>query len=281
MRLRFPVIIMAALAAMSAPLAVSAKDPKNSPTMSGADKVQVMRALNRGQLMYAYDQAAWHGTDDMREKLADYATRVEGWVVDGPADAPHLIFYSRDKDSPKGVYVADFRGDKLASSKVLGPRDDATLTSNQLKLIDARRRARDTMIKAGLGFCANAAPNSIILPPETPEGPYLDYFMTPQTRKESVPLGGHFLFEVSADGEVSAPRAFTKSCMEMPVKGAKKGVEALVVSHLLDPTPTEVHVFTTFAAGLPIFVMTTQNNRTWATGIDNGRATIRLVDAKK
>jgi hypothetical protein len=30
----------------------------------------------------------------------------------------------------------------------------------------------------------------------------------------------------------------------------------LVVTHLLDPIPTEIHVFTALAAGLPVFVGT-------------------------
>lgn len=282
MQMAVPVTIMAALAAMSAPLIVSAKDAPIAP-LSDSEKVLVDRAIDRGELMYAYDQAAWHGTDDIRVKLPDFASKVEGWIVDGPREAPHLIFYGEDKDSPKAVYVADFRYSKLVASKVLLPNDDATLTPDELKLIDARRRARDALVKSNLAFCAKAMPNSIVLPPERAGGPYLVYFMTPQTSNDSVPLGGHYLFEVAADGSVAKPRPFTKSCMEMPVKGAKgdKPPAALFVTHLLDPTPTEIHVFTTFAARLPMYVMTAQNRRVWATGIAEGRATMRLVDVSK
>lgn len=282
MRLGFPVIILAALTAMSAPLVVSAKDTP-AAALSDGDEALVERAINRGQLMYAYDQAAWHGTDDLRAKLPDFATRVDGWVVDGPRDAPHLIFYSNDKDNPKAVYVADFRDNKLLSSKVLGPEDDTALTPSQLKLIDVRRRALEALLKSKLGFCAKATPNSIILPPESAAGPYLVYFMTPQINNDGVPLGGHYLFEVSVDGSVRKPRAFTKACMEMPIKGTprQKDTVAMGVTHLLDPVPTEIHVFTSLAANLPIYVITARNGRIWATDITGGDVSVRLVDSSK
>lgn len=44
----------------------------------------------------------------------------------------------------------------------------------------------------------------------------------------------------------------------MPLKapgGAKQ--EAIVVSHLRDPVPTEIHVFTSLAIRLPVLVATT------------------------
>ena len=279
MRLWFPVTLMAALAAMSAPLAVSAKDTFQPEAMSPADAALAGRAVTRGWLMYAYDQAAWHGTDDMAAKMPDYASKAEGWIVDGPANATHLIFYSKDQDNPKAVYVADFRDLKLVSSRVIGPSDDATLTPAQLGLIEARRRAKAAMYDAKVGFCAKAAPNSIVLPPERPGGPYLVYFMTPQTGDATVPIGGHYLFEVAETGRVSGPRVFTKSCMELPIEGkpGNKKLTSLLTTDVLDPVPTEVHVFTTFAVHVPLFVMTTQNRRVWGIEIIGGTARIRLV----
>jgi hypothetical protein len=278
MRLKTIAISLAALAAMSAPLAVSAKDTFRPEAMSPADAALADRAVTRGWLMYAYDQAAWHGTDDMAAKMPDYASKVEGWIVDGPANAAHLVFYSKDKDNPKAVYVADFRDLTLVSSRVIGPSDDATLTSAQLGLIEARRRAKAAILDAKVGFCAKAAPNSIVLPPERPGGPYLVYFMTPQTGNAMVPIGGHFLIEVAAGGAVGNPRAFSKSCLELPVRsaGAADGRMAFVTS-LLDPVPTEIHVFTMIAMHLPLVVGTTQNRLLWSLDMDNGRPRIQSM----
>src|SRR5689334_10306230 len=79
------------------------------PQMSETEAVAVRQAEERGAMMYAYDQAAWHGTDDLMAKLPDFASRVGGWVVDGPAEAPELVFFDRDEADPHAIYIADFR----------------------------------------------------------------------------------------------------------------------------------------------------------------------------
>lgn len=274
--------LLAALAAMPAPPAVWAQDkpgamPAAMAPMTDEDARLVRRAIDRGQLMYAYDQAAWHGTDDLKIKLPDFAARVDGWIVDGPAQSPHLIFYSRD-EQPRAVYVADFRDNRLVSGKVLGPGDDTTLSPARLSMIEARRAARTALASSPQGFCAKASPNSIVLPPETPDGPYLVYFMTPQTANDSIPAGGHYLFEV-ARGKVLRSRGFTRSCISLSLTAGGKGrPAALVVSHLLDPVPTEIHVFTMFAARLPVDVVTTGNGRIWAVESVRGQARIRILE---
>lgn len=267
-------ILIAALAAMSAPLLVQAKDGTG---ISATEEAQLQRALNRGQLIYAYDQAAWHGTDDLVVKLPDYARKVGGWVVDGPAEAPHLVFFSRDEANPRAVYVADFKDNKIVSSKVLGPGDDARMTLTQLEMIDARRRVLAKLPGSGITQCSRSHYNTVVLPPETPGGPDLVYVLTPQTSTSSVPMGGHYLFEVGADHVVGPPRAFTKSCIDLAKTGGAGRPAALVISHLLDPVPTEIHVFSMFAAGLPIYVATTQNNLVWAVESERGRARARVI----
>lgn len=272
-------ILMAALAAMSAPLVVQAKD--NPTGISTAEEAQLQRALNRGQLIYAYDQAAWHGTDDLVAKLPDYASKVGGWVVDGPAEAAHLVFFSRGEANPRAVYVADFRDNKLVSSKVLGPGDDAKLTLTQLEMIDARQRVLAKLPGSGITPCSRSHYNTVVLPPETPGGPDLVYVLTPQTSANSIPMGGHYLFEVGADHVVGPPRAFTKSCIDLATTGGSGKPAALVISHLLDPVPTEIHVFSMFAARLPMFVITTQNDRMWSLNIKSGHAQVSWKPLKK
>jgi hypothetical protein len=90
------------------------------------------------------------------------------------------------------------------------------------------------------------------------------YFLTPQMKTGSWPLGGHYVVEIAADGTAKPPRPFTRSCLDTgQPKEAKGKAEALVVSHLLGPVPTEIHVFTSFTSGLPIFVGTRSNGRLW------------------
>lgn len=255
--------------------AIAQSPPKDR--MSEAEATLVQQALNRGTLIYAYDQAAWHGTDDLRIKLPDFPSKVGGWIVDGPANAPRIIFFDKDEDDPRIVYVADFKGTELVSGRLLAEGDDRSLTPGRRAMVAARQAAIGSIVRAKSKFCGKASPNTVILPPAAPGGPTLVYFFTPQATLDSIPLGGHHLVEVSADGKAGKPRPFTKTCMEMPLKGADgKRPSALMVTHLLDPVPTEVHVFSSLAAGLPIYVGTAKRNRIWA--VEGPR--IRLVDQK-
>jgi hypothetical protein len=148
-------------------------------------------------------------------------------------------------------------------------------------LIAAQHTAFDALLKSAASRCVDKPFNTVVLPPETPGGPILVYFLTPQTSTTALPFGGHYLVPVAADGTAGPLRAFTKSCGQLEKGEGKDKAVALVVTHLLDPTPTEIHVFTMLAAQLPLFVTTTQNDRLWCIEFKDGRARIRLVDPKK
>lgn len=249
--------------------------PKDRMTETEAALVQ--RALDRGTLIYAYDRAAWLATDDLETKLPDYAGRVGGWIVDGPANAPQLVFFDRDAADPKIVYVADFKGTELISSRLLTEADDRSLTRARKAMVAARQAALNLAVVREAMFCSKAVPNTVVLPPAERGGSTLVYLLTPQSTLRSIPMGGHNLVEVSADGKAGKPRPFTKSCMEMPIKAVDgKQPTSLIVTHLLDPVPTEIHVFSSLAAGLPIFVSTTKGKRLWA--VEGGR--IEIIDPK-
>lgn len=245
--------------------------------MTDAEAALVQQALNRGTLIYRYDRAAWLGTDDLRAKLPDYAAKVGGWIVDGPADSPQLIFHDKDEADPRIVYVADFDGTRLVSSRLLTEADDRSLSPARKAMIAAKRAALDSVIQDKARFCSNAMPNTVILPPSAAGGPTLVYFLTPQSTLKSIPLGGHHLVEVSADGKAGKPRAFTKSCLETPIDEVEgKRLTSIVVTHLLDPVPTEIHVFSSLAARLPIIVAAGAKKRLWAV---EGHQ-IRILDQK-
>jgi hypothetical protein len=64
---------------------------------------------------------------------------------------------------------------------------------------------------------------------------------------------------VGADGRVVNERPFARSCLMMggpAAAAAPRGARpvGMVVTHLLDPVPTEIHVFTSLAARMPILV---------------------------
>lgn len=258
--MRLAILILLGLFCLSP---VEAKPP--AMEITSAEASAVSGAAARGRLIYAYDQAAWHGTDDLQAKMPDYAAKVGGWIVDGPGDAPQLVFFDKDQADPHIVYVADFSGTTLKSSRVLGAADDRTLSPRRKAMIAARRAAIEALAAAKKGMCKGPSYNTVVLPPAAEGQPILVYVMTPQTDLKAVPMGGHYRIEVTADGQAGTPRPFTNSCLEMPFEDPKGSrPEALFITHLLDPTPTEIHVFSSLSTGLPIMVATTQNNRVWA-----------------
>ncbi|MEA3009689.1 MAG: hypothetical protein QOJ91_1381 [Sphingomonadales bacterium] len=258
--MRLPVAFLLALTGLSTACAPAAAKPKLTPAEASATRL----AFERGRLIYAYDRAAWQGSDDLVAKLPDYTAKVGGWIVDGPADAPTLVFYDQDEAAPHAVYIASFKGGRIQSSRVLGSSDDRSLGAGRKSMIAARTAAVARLEAASPVRCKEQPFNTVVLPPEKPGAQTLVYFLTPQSDSKAIPMGGHYRVEVAADGSAAKPKSLTETCLEMPFADSKGGrPAALTVSDLLDPVPTEVHVFSALAAGLPVRVMT-RNERVWA-----------------
>lgn len=254
-------IMMAVTAALV--LAVPAQ------AQTAEESALIQRASTRGATIYAYDQAAWHGTDDLLRKMKDAGNRVGGWIVDGPAASPTLIFFDRNAENPSAVYIAEFRGNKLVSSRVLGEGDDRSISPERKRMIAAREAALTAWQADPASFaCSKKPPNTVVLPPERPGGSLLVYILTPQTEMNAIPFGGHFLVEVDANGKAGKPRSFTKSCLTLPLPRKGEKAAAVGVSHLLDAVPTEIHVFSSYAARMPVVVMVESPKRNF--WIENG-----------
>jgi hypothetical protein len=244
-------------------IAVTIATPLAGYAQSAAEKAATDLALARGRLIYAYDQAAWHGTDAMLKKIEHPEKIVGGWIVDGPAAAPTLIFFDQDKAEPHAAYIAEFRDNRLTAERLVASDSPERMLSAERKaMIAALQKGKQAWRDAKPLFCSTRSPNSVVLPPERPGGPHLVYILTPQVANGAYPFGGHFRVEIGADGSVGASRAFTNSCltMELP-KGDASGM-FFTITHLLDPVPTEIHVFTAQAAGMPI-VVATGSDRIW------------------
>lgn len=257
-------VIIGAVSAMAAPAPAPArpKQPVAAPVVSPAEAAQLREIARRGALIYAYDQAAWHGTDDMTVKLPDYQSRIGGWIVDGPAEAAELIFFDRAGTRP--VYTARFRDGKLVSGEV-ATTAATELSASRRRLIAARKAGLDALTGSGSKGCSEAPMNSVVLPAAAPGEPTLVYVLTPQRVMEAFPFGGHYLIPVDPSGRAGKVRRFTNTCLEISLSEIPKGgtPAALGVTHLLDRVPTEIHVFSSLAARVPVIVGT-RDGRTWS-----------------
>ncbi|MEA3017557.1 MAG: hypothetical protein QOI38_2279 [Sphingomonadales bacterium] len=234
-----------------------------------ADRTAIEFALSRGQLLYALDRAAWVATDDMNAQFPGWPTAgVRGYVVEREGAGFAVTFYGGAENAPVAFYRGRVEAHRIVSRDVFPAGARPPLTAGQRRLVAARdAAARSTRWRP----CGSAPFNSAVIPPATADGPIDVYLLTPQT-SDAIPLGGHYRATVAADGTVSGERGFMNSCMEMP--GAPSGAEAFVVSHLLDPVPTEIHVFSSLAARTPIYVAIARPERLYAVTGDR----IRLVD---
>lgn len=231
-------------------------------------------AASMGTVLYALDRAAWVATDAMLKAIPrDRLPAGGGWVVERGADRTLIVtFYAGSGTAARVVFVADVRDGRVADSRI--PAADTMLTDAQQRLARAREAAVADAAKRGLTPCAKAAFNPVVVPVDGATIPV--YLLTPQVETGRYPAGGHYRYAIDGQGKAVAVRPFTRSCLTLGAPAAARGQApaGLFVSHLLDPTPTEIHVFTSLSARLPVFVGT--GARVWRV---DGR-TITLSDMK-
>lgn len=254
-------------------LAAALASPQVWAQDDSANQAAIAQASARGRLIYAYDQAAWRGTDDLLARDQAITQKLGGWIVDGPAERPTLVFFDRDPEHPHALYVAEFSGGKLMSGRLLGDTDDRTISPSRLAMIHARSVALAALAKAPVQRCSDKALNSVVLPPDRVGAPTSVYALEPQPDMRTFPIGGSYRLDVDADDRVSPPRPFAKTCFALTSPADQKP-QMFVATHLLDPVPTEIHVFTSLAAHLPVMVATTDK----AMWLVNGDRITRVKD---
>ena len=258
----------------AAPLAAQeAAASAPAPEMTAAETAAVQRAAELGARLHAYDQAAWHGTDAMLEDLARARTgEIAGWIVNEVAPGWETVFFRRVGEGYEAVWAGVYDGRKVTRRTTFAP-GERKLSPGEVALAEATELAR----KQKADRCTTTAFNTVVFPSGKPDGGIYAYLLTPQATKGEVPFGGHHRFEI-VDGKIKERRSFAKSCLVMSVAGpGGQRPEALTITHLLDPVPTEIHVFSVWPAGVPVYVLTTGNDRLWAVELPGGRPRIRLI----
>jgi hypothetical protein len=234
---------------------------------SAQERAQLGRIFERGRLIFALDRAAWVATDDLMARVPDPAAAgMRGYIAERDGSGLAVIFYGGPREAPVAFYRARVENNRVVSSQVYPEPARPSLTPVQRRMSAVRAMAGNL----GLSSCEGTF-NTVIIPPEAPDAPIDMYLLTPQLRRDEWPAGGHYRVTFDPDGRVAGSRAFTNSCINL--SGAP-GVAGLVMTHLLDPLPTEIHVFTALTSGLPLFVGTVETRRTWEVDRDG----IRLVE---
>lgn len=237
---------------------------------SPAEKAQLAAVHQRGALLYLIDRAAWVATDDFRKKIDISADKsLRGYVVEPSRQGYTVTFFADEEGRLVRAFVANVARNRVTSSEAFPAGKRTPLRPEQVRLA----RAREVIQKLAFRPCTGPF-NVTAIPPTSADAPMDVYFLSPQVSTNAYPFGGHFKATVAPDGTVLSSRAFTKGCLNMPAPPPQ--AFGIAVNHLLDPIPTEIHVFTALSAQKPVVVMT-PGERNWQ--IDG--KSITLMDPTK
>lgn len=270
MRLALPLVLaLAPIAALADPTAAE---------LSAASEAEA-----RGAEIYAYDQAAWHSTDQLLVDLKKRKSSMEqvsregmaGYVVEPAGTGLLLATYYGVKDG-KTVAMARYwvRGSKVERGGFLKQGDDPALSPMALLLVETRRKTIDAAIADKVFICTKGQPNTVVLPPRA-DGSIPAYLLSASVQTGRFPAGGHYRYVFGGDGTLLSSRAFTKACVDVDTAGLPKKAEGFGVSHMLDPQPTEIHVFVSYNVPVKLFVITDANRSLWL--VDSGKVSFKQV----
>jgi hypothetical protein len=244
---------------------------------TGEEARKLEHAVARGQLLFELDRAAWVTTDDMFERVPGARDwPIRGWIVEpdgGQKGAYAVTYYGFEPEGPVAYFVGRVRDQRAVSGEAMPPAGRPVLSERQQRLV----KAREAAMTLDYAPCTEAPFNIAIIPPPSDEAPLEVYLLSAQTEHDVYPMGGHFLIGIAPDGALLSRRKFMNSCMDLDARPDAAGPEepaAMFLTHLLDPVPTEIHVFTAIALGKPVYVSTEGGKRIWE--VFGPR--IRLVD---
>ncbi|KPL69757.1 hypothetical protein SZ64_17805 [Erythrobacter sp. SG61-1L] len=264
--------ILGAVTVCALQVPAAAEDIAPSPAEAEVPyAAETARAEKLGLQMYLYDQAAWLATDSFLPDMGKLPQKqLRGYVVvPGQGDRLEAVFYGEVDGELTEFARYDVDKGKVVSGGILAKADRVALSPLAKRLADARAVAIDEVIAKSYGFCSDQQPNTLTLPPD--ENNIVSvYVMTPPVTNDSYPLGGHYRVDVDAQGKAIHSRRFLNSCFEVQYRNAKdengKPMEptALVVTHLLDPYPTEIHAFASRYLPVELMVVTVDNKAMWS-----------------
>lgn len=250
---------------------------KDDPPLPIPDTLQpaVAAAEAIGRQLQRLDRAAWVASDAIQADRDARRLRrsVRGWITEDTELGTRVSFFD-DATPARLLYAVDVESTGRLTSSIL---PEGTLADDAQQ---AMIRARQSALSQDFMRCSRTY-NTVAFPVD---GDIHVYLMASTTKTGIYPAGGHHLFVYDASGaHLKSNRAFTRSCIDLgDGRPAPEGTRmaAMFVTHILDPQPTEMHVFISLNAPTSLMVATPsladpQKPTLWA--LEQGR--ISLIDA--
>lgn len=222
-----------------------------------------------GAAIYRHDHAAAVATDAALEIRAfKKDKRVRGWITEERGNEIVVTFID---ESPAALYRATVSAAGVLAGNVTVLESPLPLTPFE----SGAAAARVAALSAGFEPCSEKY-NTVVLPAnEGAATKWIVYLLPATTKNDVIPIGGTYRVE-SDGGAVVSRRAFTRTCIALP---HDRRAVMLMITHLLDSTPTEAHVFWSLWAGKPMYVATSPHGTLWT--IEGGKIELDKRGVKK
>ncbi len=205
-----------------------------------------------GTAIWRQDVAAARATDALLAASGGQPPQgLIGWIVIPEGDGQRVRFLSGEISAPQAFkdVVID---SQLKAGAVIDVAEPA-LSADEIAQFAARNTAAQAI---GPLRCA-ARYNAVML--KDPEGSgWLVWLLASTTQANVVPMGGHYRFHISADGQTVEKREqLSGGCLDMDRSQAQRGGQTvgLVTNIVVAPQPLEVHVYLSLLNRLPIYAM--------------------------
>ena len=251
----------------------NADEPLPAELPPAQESAALKAAEATGLSIYLHDHAAAVATDAMQAiRGFKKDKRVSGWITQDQGDDIVVTFIGNESDKPaEALYRATISAKGTLVGNVAAFENPVPLTAFE----SGAAAARASAMASRFSPCSEQY-NSVVLPADDGTSKrWIAYLLPATTSNDVVPLGGTYRVETNWSGrEILSSRAFTRTCIALHTG---QRVAGLMITHLLDATPTEAHVFWSLWAHKPMYVATPPNGTVWA--IDGGK--IRLVKRAK
>lgn len=212
------------------PVAMAQEPPEPVPVEAWS----LERVANLGREIYRHDIAAWVATDALLEHVdGTPPTDLRGWIVTPNDDGLKVRFIRLDGEAFRAGWDVLVR-DGVAGP-VVTPTDDVLSEGEQAQFL-ARQTA---FANVGQLRCSTQM-NTVVLKDPDSDG-WLVWLLASTTETGAIPLGGHYRFRISADGQSVLMRdQLSVSCLTMQ---DEPNVVGMVTNQIVSDIPVETHVF--------------------------------------
>lgn len=232
-------------------LGASAQDVTLHKLSPEEETAALRSAEQMGAALFHHDRAGAVATDAaLKVRAFKKDKRVRGWITEQREGQIVVTFIDQ---APLALYRIAVSAEGHAGTVVALEPPEA--------LSDFERgaaAARSAAVASSFEACSEKY-NSVVLPADA-NGDWLVYLLPATTKKNIVPFGGTYRLTVSGSNILSK-RAFTRSCIALDNNPKSVG---LMITHILDPVPTEVHVFANLWAKKPLFVTIAPLRTLWS-----------------